>query len=415
MQYLQVHIEVTGPIPAVYVPRGYRGIGCYLKRNGRPVGFFLQRVPEGTTLQPRDLGRWVLEKSGVELVWSSIRENHAYPELPHQTFSLSVAICTKDRPDNVSRCLASLVPVQMSAQGTREFDVLIVDNAPSDDRTERIVASLPSVRYVMEPRPGLDFARNLAIRETSAEFLAYLDDDVTVDATWFEGLERAITENPDAGAFTGSVLPLELLSEAQILFQSRSGFHHGFTAVRYGPQSILSRNFPCNAGMFGAGCNMIFRRALLIDLGGFDEALDTGRPLPGGGDLDIFYRVLRSGNPLVYDGGAVVYHQHRREYNQLRHQMWTWGLGVMAFHMKCYKYDVAYRAKLRRSMLGWVSHMTRMILLTAAHKNSHDWSTDLSITELAGGMVGIAGEYGRSVRRTERIRRLHDGTHTNSM
>jgi hypothetical protein len=39
---------------------------------------------------------------------------------------------------------------------------------------------------------------------------------------------------------------------------------------------------------------MILRRDLLLEIGGFDEALDTGKPLPGGGDLDIFYRVIRA-------------------------------------------------------------------------------------------------------------------------
>jgi hypothetical protein len=57
--------------------------------------------------------------------------------------------------------------------------------------------------------------------------VAYLDDDVVVDRCWFEGLQEAWRENEDASAFTGLVMPLELGSRAQILFERREGFRHG--------------------------------------------------------------------------------------------------------------------------------------------------------------------------------------------
>ena len=41
-------------------------------------------------------------------------------------------------------------------------------------------------------------------------------------------------------------------------------------------------------------------------LGGFDEALDTGPPLPGGGDMDMFYRVLRRARLVIYLPGLLV-------------------------------------------------------------------------------------------------------------
>ena len=57
--------------------------------------------------------------------------------------------------------------------------------------------------------------------------------------------------------------------------------------------------YPYGPGRFGAGCNMAVRRDVARRLGGFDEALDTGPPLPGGGDIDLFHRVLRQGLPLA--------------------------------------------------------------------------------------------------------------------
>ena len=88
------------------------------------------------------------------------------------------------------------------------------------------------------------------------------------------------------------------------------------------------------AGSFGAGCNMVFRREAVLALGGFDEALDTGPPLPGGGDLDIFYRVARAGAADRLRARMLVYHQHRQDRDALRRQYWTWGPGFMAFVAK---------------------------------------------------------------------------------
>lgn len=196
-----------------------------------------------------------------------------------------------------------------------------------------------------EPRPGLDFARNCALRECRNDLLAFLDDDVVADRGWLLGLLEAWRENPDAGAFTGLVLPLELGSRAQILFESCGGFGRGFEKIRYGPTRAGNPLYPCGAGMFSAGANMVVRRDVLLQLSGFDEALDTGKPLPGGGDLDIFYRVIRAGHPLVYEPNCAVFHQHRRDMRSLQRRYHSWGLGFMAFVAKCSETDPSQRPK----------------------------------------------------------------------
>ena len=83
---------------------------------------------------------------------------------------------------------------------------------------------LPVVKYVMEPKPGLNFARNRALKESTGQMIAFIDDDVTVDRHWLEGLRRAIAQHPDAAAFTGLVLSSGLATEAQILFERGGGF-----------------------------------------------------------------------------------------------------------------------------------------------------------------------------------------------
>jgi GT2 family glycosyltransferase len=230
-----------------------------------------------------------------------------------------------------------------------------------------------------------------------------LDDDVVVDRQWLNGLKEAWVENPDAGAFTGLVLPYELETDAQILFEQRGGFRRGFDKIRYGQTLPHNPCYPCGAGIFGAGCNMAFQRHLLLELGGFDEALDTGKPLPGGGDLDIFYRVIRAGYPLVYEPQYLIYHQHRRELSQLQHQYWTWGLGFMSFVIKSFQVDPSQRAKLLQLIAWWLKN--QLWQLQQSLTGQHVLSPAMVLAEFWGGIIGMFGEYARSQKRVAAIRR----------
>jgi GT2 family glycosyltransferase len=399
LRYQMIEIEVARPLGPIKVPRGSFGIACVIRRDDKPVGFFMEALPETTVLHPREVAARVMKHASADLLAAEIYQELRGP-LPHaEPPSLDIAICTHNRPDVLARCLRSL-----AAFPSR---ILVIDNAPSDDRTRLLCAEFPNVAYIKEAKPGLDFARNRALRESDADFLAFFDDDVTVDRWWLEGLREACAENPDAAAVTGPVLPFELETRAQILFEEMGGFGRSFKRTRFGPVLPDLPTYPCGAGMFGAGCNMVFRRRVLIELGGFDEALDTGAPLPGGGDLDMFYRIVRAGYPLIREPKMVVYHQHRREYAQLRHQVWTWGLGSMAFVSKSWNTDPAQRPQIRRWILWWLSYQLSKIFVPFLRRNRKRWPWDLVTSEIVGGVAGLFGEYRRSEARIEAIRRQY--------
>lgn len=403
MPYTITEVEVTQPLPTLSLSERDTGIALILRRKDKPVGFLMRALPAKSAIAPEELAQLLAKEVGSKLLQESLREELLPPTI-QSPFSLTVAICTKDRTENVARCLKSLLKLQMPDLGSPpHFEVLVVDNAPSNEQTKLLVASLPTVRYVREPKPGLDFARNHALQKATGEILAYLDDDVVVDRQWLDGLLEAWSENPDAAAFTGLVLPYELVTEAQILFEQGGGFRRGFEKIRYGQTLPGNPLHPCGAGIFGAGCNMAFHREILLKLGGFDEALDTGAPLPGGGDLDIFYRVIRAGYPLIYEPQYLVFHQHRREYEKLRHQYWTWGLGFMAFIIKSYQTDPPQRTQLRRLVWWWFKYQLRQVKESILGR--HPLPVAMLLSELWGGIVGLLGEYPRSLKRVEQIRK----------
>lgn len=148
---------------------------------------------------------------------------------------------------------------------------------------------------------------------------------------------------------------------------------------------------------------MTFRREILLKLGGFDEALDTGKPLPGGGDLDIFYRVVRAGYPMVYEPQYLVFHQHRRDLKGLRRQYWTWGLGFMAFVVKSYQGDPDKQSLFRGLVKWWFKDMLHQ--LAGSLLGRHILPPEMIVAELWGGVIGLLGEYPRSLKRIEKIRK----------
>ena len=406
MAYRIVEIEVTQPLPDITLQGRENGLGILLRRNGRPVAFWMQARRRRSRLDALELSRLIAEKAGAKLLAENIRDElraratltaPATPAAP----SVCIAVCTKDRPRLLERCLRSILAIEREGLGA-SVQVLVVDNAPSDKSTRELVESLPGVLYAREPKAGLDFARNRALQECRSDLLAFLDDDVTADPAWLRGLLEAWRENPDAGAFTGLVLPLELQTRAQILFETMGGFGRGFEKIRFGQTLPGNPAYPCGAGTFGAGANMILRRDVLLELGGFDEALDTGRPLPGGGDLDIFYRVVRAGHPLAYEPNCAVFHEHRRDMKALRRQYWSWGLGFMAFVSKCYQTDPSQRSKLRGLVRWWFGY--QLTNLRRSVRRRYPLPPHMIVAELRGGIQGLMGEYSRSRARVGAIR-----------
>lgn len=403
MAYRIVEIDLSEPLTPIALAPKQDGLAVLARWKGRLAGFHMASAAPGYAFSTDEIQALCAKRFGRRLLALEIEAALAqrWPVEDVSAPSLSIAICTKDRATRLARLLDSLVPA-ISASPFRATEVLVVDNASVDSATREVVAGFLDVRYVLEPRAGLDFARNAAVRQATGDLLAFLDDDVVVDRDWLRGLFAAWQGCPDAGGFTGLVLPYRLDTEAQVQFELRGGFGRGFEPKTFLAASADNPLHPVGAGVIGAGCNMAFDRSLLLSLGGFDEALDTGAPLPGGGDLDIFYRVLRSGRAMVYAPHYAVYHEHRETLPQLRRQYWTWGLGFMAFLAKSRRSDPALRHKQGAILRWWLLDKLADLGIAACRLRFRELG--FLLAELWGGIVGMAGEYDRSLQRVRKIR-----------
>jgi len=225
---------------------------------------------------------------------------------------VTAAVCTHARPAQLARALDSLL-----AQRPAPAEILVVDNAPPDDATRTLLAArYPGVRYVAEPVQGLDFARNRALARAEGEVVAFLDDDAVAAEGWTGALAAVFATDPAVAVCTGRVEALGQDTEGERLFEANGGFSRGLRRIRLPADAaapLHGRPAPLIAWAVsvGSGCSYAVRRSVALALGGFDEALDLGAALPGGGDHDLLWRALRAGHSVVYEPAALAWHEHR--------------------------------------------------------------------------------------------------------
>jgi GT2 family glycosyltransferase len=258
-------------------------------------------------------------------------------------YSATVVVCTRDRPDELRRCLTSL-----PQQTKLPMQIIVVDNASRDDMTRK-VALAAGVDYVREDRPGLDIARNAGAKRAAGEIVAYTDDDVRLHPRWLERLVCAF-DRPQVAAVTGLVLPAELETGAQRHFETHWSFGRGYRPVDFGPAFFaVDRVGGCPAWEIGAGASMAFRREIFEKLGYFDERLDVGAA-GCSGDSEYWHRILSHGWTCRYDPSAAAFHFHRRDFAGLSRQIFHYMRGHSAALMVQYERSGNF-GNLRRALL----------------------------------------------------------------
>ena len=340
-----VQIDLAAPILPVEGLAGYQRIWMLVRYGRRPIGWVrCARSITGPTLRPETIRNLVCQQLGLQ-VWDTLRTG-LLPAAPRSAPPISIIICTRDHPDLLRRQLQSIAKLVYPCH-----EVLVIDNAPRHDGTQRICAEFPFVRRILEPAPGLDYARNTGWRNARYDIVAYTDDDATVDPHWLAAIGEAFADE-HVQCVTGLTLPMLLETPAQEFFEMYGGMQRGFRRRVYRP-GAWNTFYPLGSGHFGTGANLALRRSMLQRLGGFDDALDTGSLTRGGGDLDIMASVIRAGGTLVYEPLALAWHEHRRTMPQLEGQMFDYGFGFFAYLTKYARHDLELQNHALKLMKKW--------------------------------------------------------------
>jgi cellulose synthase/poly-beta-1,6-N-acetylglucosamine synthase-like glycosyltransferase len=217
--------------------------------------------------------------------------------------------------------------------------------------------------------------------------VAFTDDDVSVDPWWLDGIARGFRAAPGVACVTGMIKTAQLENAEQLYFHLREAW--GTVCERRVFDLAGNRDdsplYPYSGGIFGAGANFAVARAAIKEIGGFNEALGAGTPSGGGEDLEMFMRIILSGNRIVYEPAAIVAHFHRTGLAELTRQMRSYGTGntaaLAALALRC--------PRARRELPSRMIHgMLRVSALNDRVKGNPTLPRGLMRKEVGGLLIG---------------------------
>jgi GT2 family glycosyltransferase len=207
-------------------------------------------------------------------------------ELLPTTPRVSVVVCTYNGGSTLDQCLRSLLDLRYP-----DYEVIVVDDGSTDD-TRNIVARFPEVRVIHQANQGLSAARNVGLYAATGAIVAYTDSDCFADPDWLTRLVYQL-ERSGAAAVGGPNLTPD------------DGWLAACVAACPGqPTHVLESD---QVAEHIPGCNMAFRREVLLAINGFDRLYRQA-----GDDVDLCWRLQQAGMWITFAPGAFVWH-HRRQ------------------------------------------------------------------------------------------------------
>jgi O-antigen biosynthesis protein len=199
--------------------------------------------------------------------------------------SVSVVVCSCNGARTVRECCEGL-----SRLDYPNFEVIVVDDGSTDGTGE--IAREYGFRVITTPNRGLSNARNTGAHAATGEIVAYIDDDAYPDPQWLSYLAQAFLTTDAAAVGGPNIPPPGDGALADCIANAPGGPVHVLISDR------VAEHIP--------GCNMAFRKADLDAIGGFDPQFRVA-----GDDVDVCWRLQRSGRTIGFCPAAMVWH-HRR-------------------------------------------------------------------------------------------------------
>jgi glycosyltransferase involved in cell wall biosynthesis len=256
-----------------------------------------------------------------------------------QTLTISVVVPVYNGESTIARCLESILAQSYPQEA---FEVIVVENG-SNDRTTEIASGYP-VRLFHNQVRGPAAARQFGLTQSAADIVVFTDADCYADPNWLCELVKPYADDA-VGGVGGAVLAY---SHAQRNL-----------VEQFADKNTPLANFTGGAGEFMPRlhtCNASYRRALLMQIGGFDTRLVTAD------DTDISWRLqLKTGCRLAYAEKAVIYHHHRATTRGLAKQYRQYGYAEILLDTM-YRHEAGYprsRSWQIKRILGQVSVLPR--------------------------------------------------------
>lgn len=205
--------------------------------------------------------------------------------VPH----IEICVCTYRRPAELARLVRELLILETENRFT--YSIVVVDNERGEPGREILesIESPVAIRYLSEPRRGIAWARNTAVRHATGDLVALLDDDEIPPRKWLLRLLDCLDQHPEATGVLGPVRPTYERATPQWVVDGR--FYERPTQIT---GTVLSWR-QCRTG------NCLLRRGVFLGPGDpFDPRFVCGE------DQEFFRSRIEQGHVFIWCDEAAV-------------------------------------------------------------------------------------------------------------
>ena len=208
--------------------------------------------------------------------------------------TVSIVVVSRGRPQALARCLTGISQLQASA-----FEVVVVAD-PAGIASARALPFGPALKLIPFDLANVSAARNLGVSHAAGDVVAFIDDDAVPEPSWLRHLTApALSGSVEAtGGYVRGRNGISFQWEAQALDSFGVGVPLALNRVT---PTVLTP--PNGRAVKTEGTNMAFRRTVLVELGGFDEAFRYFLD-----ETDLNMRLAKAGHATAIVPLAQVHH-----------------------------------------------------------------------------------------------------------
>ncbi len=216
---------------------------------------------------------------------------------------ISVIVISFNEEKNIRECLNSLNSQDFNKN---DYEILVVD--ASIDNTKEIIKEFKDVRLINSEKKAYGYQRNLGIKNSRYNLIAFTDADCAAPSDWLSNLVNNLEECSCLGGSVKYPNNTRLIGRA-----------------------ITALGFPAGGSLgienFGniSTCNSIFRKEVFNKSGLFNEEL-----IFGGEDSELMERVKKNNFKIKLTNNCFVYHKPRNFIDFLK---WNFKRGAARYHL----------------------------------------------------------------------------------
>jgi cellulose synthase/poly-beta-1,6-N-acetylglucosamine synthase-like glycosyltransferase len=219
--------------------------------------------------------------------------------------SVTVVVTTKNNRETIWQSVSSITRLNYPRS---KLSIIVLD-ASDDESTKDALGGL-SIQYIRFDG-NAPSAYNYALAKIRTDLVGFVDGDAVVEQDWLLNMISTITDSKVAGAAG----PIQTWNPNSIIPR----------CIGYDLESRLQNP---NKIVRTSTTNLVLRRSVLEEVGGFDESLEMAY------DADFGYRLSNLGKEIKFAPTAIVYHHHRSTLRAYLKQQYVYARSDIGLYRK---------------------------------------------------------------------------------